>query len=59
MKLKFKTELRDDYKQEMVNAEQRDIQHKTDKGTYRQISRRGDGGSIRQKQRYRDDNQRS
>lgn len=35
MKLKFKTELRDDYKQEMVNAEQRDIQHKTDKGTYR------------------------
>ena len=29
------TELRDDYKQEMVNAEQRDIQHKTDKGTYR------------------------
>lgn len=35
MKLKFKTELRDDYKQEMVNAEQRDIQHKTDKRTYR------------------------
>lgn len=35
MKLKFKTELRDDYKQEMVNAEQRNIQHKTDKRTYR------------------------
>ena len=37
------------------------FQHKTDKGTYKQISRRGDGysGSIRQKQRYRDDHQRS
>lgn len=31
----YQTELRDDYKQEMVNAEQRDIQHKTDKGAYR------------------------
>ena len=36
MKLKFKAQLQQyDYKQEMVNAEQRDIQHKTDKGTYR------------------------
>lgn len=36
MKLIFKTQLqRYDYKQDMVDAEQRDIQHKTDKRTYR------------------------